>query len=113
MREQACGEQKGRRIMPGEVALIALAERRDLNLLLDIPIVGLRGVAVEHQAAGGPDVDEIGRDAEAPIVEDPPMGEERRREKYALMTNSTKHALNRDAGIARAPEQSSRWIWTW
>jgi hypothetical protein len=36
MRECGCDEQKRRRIMPGEVAVIALAEDGDLNLLLDI-----------------------------------------------------------------------------
>ena len=74
MRQQAGDEQKRRRIVPGEVALIALAEHRDLNLLLDVPIIGQRRVAIEHQLSSGPDVDEIGRDAQALGVEDPPMG---------------------------------------
>ena len=84
MRQQACDKQKRRRIVPGEVAVIALAEHRNLNLLLDIPVVGLRGVAIEHEAPGGPDVDEIGRDAQALFVEYPPMGEECRRKKRCI-----------------------------
>ena len=65
MRQQARDEQEGRRIMPGEVALITLAEHRDLHLLLNIPVIGPGRMAIEHQFAGGPDVDEIGRDAQA------------------------------------------------
>ena len=84
MRQQTGDEQKGRRIVPGKVAFIALAEHRDLNLLLDIPVVGLRGVAIEHEAPGGPDVDEIGRDTQALFVEYPPMGEECRRKKRCI-----------------------------
>ncbi len=84
MRQQACDEQKWRRIVPGKIAGIALAEDCDLNLLLDIPIIGLRGMAIEHQAPGGPDVDKIGRDAEALVVEDPPMGEIGRREERGV-----------------------------
>jgi hypothetical protein len=81
MRQQACDEQEGRRIVPGEVALIALAEHRDLHLFLNTPVIGPGWMAIEHQFASGPDIDEISRDAQALFVENPPMGEERRRKK--------------------------------
>src|SRR6202035_2423066 len=64
-REQRGNEQKRWWVMPGEIALVALAEDRDLNLLLDIPIISQCGMAIEHEAAGRPHVDEIGRDSQA------------------------------------------------
>ena len=65
LRQQGCDEQEWRRIVPGEVADKILAEFCDLDLLLDVPVIGLCREAIEHQAAGSPDVDEIGRDVEA------------------------------------------------
>ena len=84
MRQQGCHEQKWRRIVPGEVARIALAEHRDLNLFLNIPIIGQRRMAIEHQLACGPDVDEIGRDAQAIFVKNPPMRKIRRRKEHGV-----------------------------
>ena len=68
MREHCGDEQKWRRIVPGEIAVIALAENRDLDLFLDIPVIGERRMAIEHETAGGPDVDEVCRDAQAIFV---------------------------------------------
>ena len=73
LRQHGCDEQERRRIMPGEIADKILTELRDLDLLLDVPVIGLCRKAIEHQTPGGPDVDEIGRDAEAIRIVDPPV----------------------------------------
>ncbi len=65
--------------MPGKIAGEVLTQQRELDLLLDIPIIGLRWMAIEHQASGGPDVDEIGRNPEAVRIVNPPVREVRRR----------------------------------
>ena len=65
MRQQGGDEQEGRRVMPGEIAGEIPAEQRNLDLLLNIPVPSLRGLAIERQPARGPDVDEIGRDAQS------------------------------------------------
>ena len=61
--------------MPGKVAVEVLPQQRDLDLLLDVPVVGQRRRAVEHELAGGPDIDEVGWDAEPGRIVDPPMRE--------------------------------------
>src|SRR5690348_5702811 len=79
MREQACYEQKRRRIVPGEITRIALAKDCNLSLFRDIPVPGLGCVTLERQSASRPDSGKIGRDAEAFFVEYPPMHEVSRR----------------------------------
>src|SRR5205823_5373107 len=64
-----------------EIAVIALAEHRDLQRLLDIPVIGQRRMAFESELSGRPDVDEIRRDAPAVGVEDPPVRPKRRRKE--------------------------------
>jgi hypothetical protein len=76
MRKRCGHEQKRRRIVPGKVAGIALAQHCDLHLLLDVPVVSERRMAIEHESAGRPDIDEIGRNAEPVFIKDPPMGGE-------------------------------------
>src|SRR5258708_29503518 len=98
MRQQACDKQERRRIVPGKIARIALAEDGDLNLFLDVPVVGLRGMAIEHQPAGRPDIDEIGRDAQPVFVVDPPMGEIRRREERRLDDEQNKAQVEQRGG---------------
>jgi hypothetical protein len=65
LRQQRGDKQEWRRIVPGEIADKILFQQREFDLLLDIPVVSQRRVALEHQAAGGPDIDEVGRDAQA------------------------------------------------
>src|SRR6202020_3155457 len=71
MRQHRGDEQKRRRIMPGEIAFVALAGDRALNRLLDVPVVGKRRMTIEYQTARRPDIDEIGWNAEAVLIEDP------------------------------------------
>jgi hypothetical protein len=73
LRQHGCDEQEWRGIMPGKVADKILTELRDLDLLLDVPVVGLRRKAIEHETPGSPDVDEISRDAEAVRIVNPPV----------------------------------------
>src|SRR5262249_13565204 len=77
-------EQERRRIMPGEIADKILPEQRDLDLLLDVPVIGERGRAIEYQPARRPDIDEIGGDAEAGWIVDPPMREPGDREIHRI-----------------------------
>ena len=56
-------------------------------------------MAIEHQLAGRPDVDEIDRDAQALVVEYPPMGEERRRKKRCVDDEQHEAAFSSVAGI--------------
>src|SRR6185312_12439175 len=51
LRQRGGDEQERRRIMPGEVADEILAKFGDLDLLLDVPVIGLRRETIEHQAA--------------------------------------------------------------
>ena len=69
-------------------------EQRELDLLLDIPIIGQRRMAIEHEPAGGPDVDEIGRDAQPVRIVDPPMGE-----KYAIGKTTTLMTQQHEADV--------------
>ena len=73
LRQQGCDEQEWRRIVPGKIADKTLAKFCDLDLLLDFPVIGLGRDTIEHQAAGRPDVDEVGRDAEAVSIVNPPV----------------------------------------
>jgi len=64
-------------------------------------------MAILRQLSGRPDVDEIGRDAVAARVEDPPVREKRPGKNAALMTSSTKQtstAARERRLIANLPE---------
>ena len=55
--------------MPGMIAGKILTELRDLDLPQDVPVIGLCRKAIEHETPGGPEADEVRRNAEAvPIV---------------------------------------------
>ena len=70
-RKQRSDEQERRRIMPGEIAGEILAEQRELDLPLDVPVIGQRRMAIQHEPARRPDVDEIGGNAEPACLPDP------------------------------------------
>jgi hypothetical protein len=72
---QRCGErgheQERRRIEPSVVAVERVADAGIFDRLVDRLVVGGRGASLQHETAGGPDVDEIGRDEAAFAVEQP------------------------------------------
>ena len=70
-RQQAGDEQERRRIEPGKITIEAAPERGVFGRLVDGPVVDRRRVTFEHEPAGGPDIDEIRRDAVAVGVDHP------------------------------------------
>jgi hypothetical protein len=67
--------------VPGEIAGIGLAEHADLHLLLDVPVIGRGRMAIEHKAAGGPDIDEVGGHTKAVAFDNPAMAVIEREER--------------------------------
>src|SRR6202035_4421931 len=104
MRQHRGDEQKRRRIMPGEIAFVALAEDRDLNRLLDVPVVGKRRMTIEYQTARRPDIDEIGWNAEAVLIEDPPTGGEPALQ-HGHINDAEHKASDQERGRGRAPRR--------
>ena len=80
LREEGGDKQKRRRIVPGKIAREILAQQRQLDLLLDVPIIGQRRMAIEHEFSGRPHIDEIGGDAKSALFPDPHPRKIRHRE---------------------------------
>ena len=110
LRQHGCDEQERRGIMPGKIADKILTELRDLDLLLDVPVIGLCRKAIEHQTPGGPDVDEIGRDAEAVPIVNPPV---RRNTPSGQASGSSRTAQSTPSGAARESSVGSGAISGW
>src|SRR6185437_6201686 len=84
LRKRGCDEQERRRIVPGEIAGKTLLKDRELNLLLQIPVIGERRMALEHHLPCRPYVDEVGRHAEPMLIVNPCVREIGRRKKRQI-----------------------------
>ena len=110
LRQHGCDEQERRRIVPGKVADKILTELRDLDLLLDVPVIGLCRKAIEHQTPGSPDVDEIGRDAETVRIVNPPVRKIRHHAKRQVHHAQRKaHPQEPRRNLAVAPARFRGW----